>query len=209
MNRGREPQTVSDHLAEVPDIVRSGLCILFVGFNPGIRSAKTGHHFAGHSNRFWKLLHASGLTSRLYTSEEDSTLLLEGYGITNIVQRPTRSAAEIKKAEYRAGAERLIRLIADLRPAIVCYEGIGVYRELTGRRAVECGPQQEPVVEGVIDFVVPSPSGLNRISWDDQLRWHRQLACLKNSICTATNTSDKGTMSPLAGDLLPCEHIMK
>jgi TDG/mug DNA glycosylase family protein len=209
MHTERRPEAISGHLAELPDVVGRGLCILFVGFNPGIRSSQTGHHFAGYSNRFWKLLHASGLTSRLYSSEEDATLLLEGYGITNIVPRPTRSAAEIRKEEYRAGAERLIRLIEDLRPAIVCYEGIGVYRELTGMKAVECGRQHQSVVAGVIDFVVPSPSGLNRIPWDDQLKWHRQLACLKDSVCAATDTCDKGTMSPLAGDLLPCEHIMK
>ena len=33
-----------------------GLRVLFVGINPGVRSAITGHHFAGYSNRFWKLL---------------------------------------------------------------------------------------------------------------------------------------------------------
>ena len=30
--------------------------VLFVGINPGIRSEAIGHHFAGYSNRFWKLL---------------------------------------------------------------------------------------------------------------------------------------------------------
>ena len=35
--------------------------MLFVGINPGVRSAQTGHHFAGYSNRFWKLLFAAGL----------------------------------------------------------------------------------------------------------------------------------------------------
>ena len=35
--------------------------VLFVGINPGVRSAETGHHFAGFSNRFWKLLYGAGL----------------------------------------------------------------------------------------------------------------------------------------------------
>ena len=35
--------------------------VLFVGINPGVRSALTGHHFAGYSNRFWKLLDESKL----------------------------------------------------------------------------------------------------------------------------------------------------
>lgn len=169
-------------LSEVPDIVAPGLQILFVGFNPGIRSALTGHHFAGYSNRFWKLLFESGLTPRQYSPEEGSLLLELGYGITNIVARPTRSAAEIKKSEYKAGSRRLKRLIEELEPKIVCYQGIQVYKEFSGRRTIRCGQQPTSVVEGVIDFVVPSPSGLNKISFADLLKWHKQLKLLKDSI---------------------------
>lgn len=39
----------------VPDIIDFGLKVIFIGFNPGIRSSETGHHFAGPSNRFWRL----------------------------------------------------------------------------------------------------------------------------------------------------------
>lgn len=170
------------HLLEVPDIVAPELRILFVGFNPGIRSAQTGHHFAGYSNRFWRLLFESGLTPRLYSPEEDTQLLKLGYGITNIVSRPTRSAAEIKKDEYRTGARRLKHLIADLGPRIACYQGIQVYKEFSGRTTIKCGQQPAPVVERTIDFVVPSPSGLNRTSSEDLLEWHRQLRYLKNSL---------------------------
>ena len=37
------------------DRARPGLRVLFVGINPGLRSAAIGHHFAGYSNRYWKL----------------------------------------------------------------------------------------------------------------------------------------------------------
>jgi mismatch-specific thymine-DNA glycosylase len=50
------------------DRIRPGLQILFVGINPGVRSATTGHHFAGFSNRFWKLLFESGLVPEPVTS---------------------------------------------------------------------------------------------------------------------------------------------
>ena len=43
------------------DRVRRAVRVLFVGINPGVRSAAIGHHFAGYSNRFWKLLFESGL----------------------------------------------------------------------------------------------------------------------------------------------------
>ncbi len=165
-------------MQEVRDILRPGLAVLFVGFNPGARSALTGHHFAGYSNRFWKLLHAAGLTPRQFRPEEDETLLALGFGITNIVARPTRAAAEIGKEEYRAGRAVLLAKLARYRPRIACYAGIGVYRELSGRKDVACGRQSPPAVPGVIDFVVPSPSGLNRMPFPEQLRYYEELRLL-------------------------------
>src|SRR5690348_8754158 len=76
-------------LQPLRDRVAPGLRVLFVGINPGIRSATTGHHFAGYSNRFWKLLFASGLIPEPIGAEDDARLLEWGYGITNLVPRPT------------------------------------------------------------------------------------------------------------------------
>jgi len=56
------------------DIVRPPVRILFVGINPGIRSAALGHHFAGYSNRFWKLLCDSRLVPEPLRSEDDERL---------------------------------------------------------------------------------------------------------------------------------------
>lgn len=169
-------------MQEVRDIIAPGLKILFIGFNPGARSAITGHHFAGHSNRFWKLLHASGLTPRQLKPEEDDKLLTVGLGITNIVARPTRAAAEITKDEYLAGRLILQEKIACYHPLIACFAGIGVYKEFTGQKEVICGPQPQSVVPGTVDFVVPSPSGLNRTLFGEQLEYYRQLKDLAASL---------------------------
>jgi TDG/mug DNA glycosylase family protein len=163
-------------MQEVRDIVRPGLTVLFVGINPGVRSAETGHHFAGHSNRFWKLLHAAGLTPRQLKPEEDELLLSFGYGITNIVPRPTKAAAEISRDEYRRGRELIREKIALLRPRVACFVGIGVYREYSGRKDADFGLQGIAVVPGVTDFVVPNPSGLNRMPFADQLGHFAALA---------------------------------
>ncbi len=168
-------------MQEVRDIIRPGLTVLFIGFNPGIRSAEIGRHFAGHSNRFWKLLHASGLTPRQLRPEEDEALLSLGLGITNIVPRPTKAAAEITREEYRLGRLALIDKLARYRPRIACYAGIGVYREFAVLKDVVCGLQHGRVVPEVLDFVVPNPSGLNRMSFGDQLRHYKELSFLASS----------------------------
>lgn len=160
---------------EIGDIIDYNLKILFIGFNPGLRSAETGHHFAGYSNRFWKLLHQSGLTPQQFRPEEDRLLLSLGLGITNIVARPSREASELTKEEYGAGREELTRKLIVYHPRIACYEGIGVYREFAQRKAIACGKQSLNIVDGVIDFVVPSPSGKNPILFSKQLEYYQEL----------------------------------
>jgi len=160
---------------QVPDIIGPNLKILFIGFNPGGRSAETGHHFAGYSNRFWKLLAVAALTPHQFKPEEDGQLLALGLGITNIVDRPSRTAAEITKAEYQEGRIVLQEKLQRYTPKVACFAGVGVYREFTRQARVTCGWQAISVVTGVADFVVPSPSGLTRIVFAEQLAYYQEL----------------------------------
>lgn len=158
----------------VPDIIDYDLKILFVGFNPGLRSGEIGHHFAGKNNRFWKLLYASELTPCLLQPEEDIRLLEWGLGITNIVSRPTRQAAELTKEDYIAGREILKQKVEIYKPQMICYVGKGVYEKFSLRRNSPWGMQQENVVKGVLDYVAPSSSGLVRMKFEEQLRYYKE-----------------------------------
>ncbi|HWO95460.1 MAG TPA: G/U mismatch-specific DNA glycosylase [Bacillus sp. (in: firmicutes)] len=161
-------QSINDH-------IKKHLDVLFVGFNPSIRSGETGHHFANPNNRFWTILHKAGLTPRKFHPTEDGDLLQLGYGLTNIVSRPTKTAQEITKEEYREGREELKRKIAHYRPKIVCFVGKGVYQEYSQKKELPWGVQKEPVVPGTIDFVAPSSSGLVRMKMDEILDIYREL----------------------------------
>ena len=160
--------SIDDHLAE-------NLKILFVGFNPSIRSSELGHHYANPNNRFWKILFEAGITSRKYEPIEDSKLLELGFGFTNIVERPTKAADEITKEEYKEGREILKRKIELYRPKIVCFVGKGVFQEYSGQKAAQWGKQNESVVSGVIDFVAPSSSGLVRMKMNEIVDIYRKL----------------------------------
>ncbi|MCX7749459.1 MAG: mismatch-specific DNA-glycosylase [Clostridia bacterium] len=167
----------------LPDILIKDLKILFVGYNPGMVSAKTGHHYAGKSNRFWKLLHQSDMTPTLFSPQEDRNLLSLGYGSTNIVDRPTTSSAEITNAEFKEGARSLYALIQHYSPRIVCYVGIGVYKAFASailnvpisRMKITTGIQSENIIHGITDFVCSNPSGLNTIPIEDQLSCFKEL----------------------------------
>jgi len=159
----------------IPDHLKKDLDILFVGFNPSIRSSETGHHFANPNNRFWTILYRAGLTPRKYTPDEDQDLLALGYGLTNIVARPTKTAAEITREEYLEGKEILKQKIQSIHPKIVCFVGKGVYEEFSGKKKIDWGLQPESVVEGVKEFVCPSSSGLVRMKLDEVVAIYQNL----------------------------------
>jgi TDG/mug DNA glycosylase family protein len=143
------------------DRIGRGVRVLFVGINPGVRSALTGHHFAGYSNRFWKLLFESGLVPRPVTYVDDGCLPEWGFGITNLVPRPSPGIDDLKPAEYLAGRAALERKIRRHRPDVVALVGVTLYRSLfPTREAIHLGLQQERL-GGARVFVLPNPSGRN------------------------------------------------
>ena len=176
------------------DRIRPGVRVLFVGINPGIRSALTGHHFAGFSNRFWKLLLESGLVPEPIGYQDDKRLPEWGYGITNIVPRPTPGIDTLDKSEYAAGRVRLRRKILRYRPAVVVAVGVTVFRAMFPERRgpVSLGLQPERIGSSAV-FVVPNPSGRNaNYSYREMLAAYVALAAYART----ANARSKGRGRP-------------
>lgn len=144
----------------VPDVIGPGLRVLFCGINPGLYSGYTGHHFARPGNRFWGTLHAAGFTPRVLKPEEEGELLGWGYGITNLVERATATAAELTVEELTAGGARLAAKVIEYRPLVVAVLGISAYRAAFRRPQAALGPQAEHLGPAAV-WVLPNPSGLN------------------------------------------------
>ena len=149
-------------MPRLKDRLAPGLRVMFVGINPGVRSALTGHHFAGFSNRFWKLLSQSRLVPEPVTYVDDDRLPEWGFGITNVVARATPGINELKPEEYAAGRLRLRAKVRRYHPDIVAFVGITVYRAMFPERSgpVTMGPQLERLGEAAV-FVLPNTSGRN------------------------------------------------
>ncbi|WP_448639170.1 G/U mismatch-specific DNA glycosylase [Geodermatophilus sp. URMC 63] len=144
----------------LPDVVAPDLDVLFCGINPSLLSAARGHHFARPGNRFWPALHLAGLTPRRLAPEEDRELPRYGLGVTNLVDRPTRTAAELSAEELRDGVAALEELVARYRPRVVAVLGISAWRLATGRARAGWG-RQDHRLGGARTWVLPNPSGLN------------------------------------------------
>ncbi len=165
-------------LSRLRDRIEPGVRVLFVGINPGIRSAEIGHHFAGYSNRFWKLLSESGLVGERLTTEDDWRLPEWGFGITNLVARATPGIGDLDAAEYQAGRRRLVAKIGKFRPQVVALVGVTLYRALFPTPSGVRGPLGLQAVDlaGARVFVLPNPSGRNaNFSYAEMLEAFRDL----------------------------------
>ena len=133
-------------MKSLPDRIGEKCRLLFVGINPGLKSARVGHHYAGNSNRFWKLLHRGGFSDRLLQWSEDVLLPSCGIGLTNIVGRPTRGSAELNRTDFENGTRRLAAKVRRHRPRVVAFVGVTAFREFFLKKgAVRCGLQEETI----------------------------------------------------------------
>ena len=165
-------------LPPLRDIIHPGVRVLLVGINPGVRSSQLGHNFAGPSNRFWKLLFESRLVPEPIGFADDHRLPEFGFGITNLIPRPTPGIDTLRRDEYIAGARALRRKVRRVKPEVVAFIGVTLFRSVFSKRpgqAVALGPQEERF-EGARVFVLPNPSGRNaHYSYADMLRAFTQL----------------------------------
>jgi mismatch-specific thymine-DNA glycosylase len=170
----------------LPDYLQNNLKIVFVGYNPGEKSAQLGHHYAGRGNQFWRLLHDAQLTDRLYSPQEDKLLLNEGYGLTNIVSRPSKSSSDLTGQEMQTGAIELKAKIKTYQPKMVCFLGKEVYRKYAGLSSSTAVPygliEGEPVFPGIGEFVAPNPSGRSTIPYLEKLEVFKQLFVFTNQL---------------------------
>ena len=152
---------------------------MFVGINPGVRSATVGHHFAGASNRFWKLLFESGLVDEPLTYEEDWRLPEWRLGLTNIIGRSSVGIDTLSAGEYQAGRSALERKIRRYHPRTIAFLGVTIYRmlfpQLCKPKRLGLGATGTRLASTPV-FLLPNPSGRNaHYSYEAMLDAFRRL----------------------------------
>lgn len=144
----------------IPDLISTDLKVLFCGINPGLYSGATGYHFARPGNRFWPALNAAGYTEEILKPDQGAMLLAAGYGITNLVERSTASAAEVTSEELISGRLMLEQKLQKFSPAILAVLGITAFHT-----AFDCNDAafglQKGKLKNVEIWILPKPSGLN------------------------------------------------
>lgn len=124
--------------------------ILFIGINPHPGSFKRGVPFS-NNKLFWYLLSDAGLIQESRDELRDDASLLSMYknkfnkvyqfGLVNIIDRPSRNISYLKKGEEKPGNRRLLCIIQEQRPTVVCFVGKITYQKFYGMQKVEYGWQ--------------------------------------------------------------------
>ena len=165
----------------LPDYLRKGMKLILVGANPGDRSARVGHYYAGRTNQFWPIMYESGVIPEPLGYEDDRRCLEFGIGMTDLVKRPTRGIEEIERQEYAEGRVLLAQKLEEMRPRVIAFNGKTVYEKFTGRPC-KLGLQKEKLYDAQV-FVLPSTSGQNAgTDRAVKTRYFKQLAALLKSL---------------------------
>ena len=148
----------------LPDYFAPALNILFVGINPGLRSAALGHHYAGSSNRFWKLLYEANLVPERLSYREDARLPEWGIGLTNLVSRATAGMDGLTPDDYADGRLVLMSKVRRYRPRVVALLGMTLYPLLFPLQPRQAGLSpglQTVTLQKSAVVLFPNPSGRN------------------------------------------------
>ena len=173
----------------LPDYLRPGLDIVFVGINPGAYSASVGKYFATPQNRFWPALNRAGIVGadRDLGPGDEAWLNDLGIGFTDVVKRSSNSASNLRAADFREWAPVTRQNLIAAAPLVVCFNGLTGFKWYmqyaeNAKPKVELGPQADRIGTSRV-FVAPNPSPANAVySLDVITGWYRRLGELRDEL---------------------------
>ncbi len=155
----------SQEADRLPDFLKPGLAVIICGTAAGRRSAAVGHYYANPVNRFWKTLHAVGLTPVRLTPEEDRTVLQYGIGLTDLVKAEAGMDHEITGlAQGAVLAARLAAIVHTYAPVRLAFNGKGAGAVNRALGVKDCDWGRQPALAAFPDtsfWLLPDTSGAN------------------------------------------------
>jgi TDG/mug DNA glycosylase family protein len=152
----------------LPDMLENGLSLVFCGTAAGTVSARQGQYYAHPQNRFWNILHRTGLTPRQLAPSEYARLLEWRIGLTDIAKTVFGMDKELPPQSLgRIACENLRARITEFQPRMLAFTSLTAGRSLLGPRA-GFGVQKETIGSTRL-WILPSPSPTAQWNWDESL----------------------------------------
>ena len=163
----------------LPDVLIPNLKLVICGSAVSTQSSQAGSYYAGQGNKFWKILHETGLTDRLLLTSQYRELLHYQIGLTDVAKKAAGVDAQIQQDDYDAAA--FAERMEHFKPRIICFNGkkaAAVFRSRQHNRTVKTneigyGVLPQPTLQySPILFVAPSTSAAAQTYWDPEF-WHQ------------------------------------
>jgi double-stranded uracil-DNA glycosylase len=148
------------HILE--DLLRPNLRLVICGTAAGTRSAQIGAYYAGPGNKFWRTIHAVGLTPRLVSPEEWRSLDAFGIGFTDMAKNHFGMDRDLPRGCF--DADRLRAAIEEIQPDVLAFNGKTAAKAFLGRGPIDYGRREETIGRTAI-WILPSTSGAASGAW--------------------------------------------
>ncbi len=156
-----EPESCAAEMVYQMDILAAGLEVVFCGLNPATSAAASGRNFSHPTNRFWSVLQLAGFTDVRLDPRDERRLLEYRCGLTAVVPRPTRRAAEVASAEFKQARAEFEAKMRYFAPRSIAFLGKRALSTILGKENLDWGLQPNKFA-ATMTWVLPNPSGLNR-----------------------------------------------
>jgi double-stranded uracil-DNA glycosylase len=166
-----EALEVAEPLDVLPDVLQPDLDIVLCGTAVGTASALAGAYYAHPQNKFWSILHQTGLTPELLSPQQYRELLRHRIGLTDFVKTHSGMDHQVPLTKLAQDSRaRLLGTILQYQPKFLAFTSkAGGQRFLGGAR--DYGEQAERIGETRI-WILPSTSGAANGSWRPEV-WQR------------------------------------
>jgi double-stranded uracil-DNA glycosylase len=137
---------------------------LICGTAAGAISASKQAYYAGPGNKFWRILHSSGITNRELQPAEYKLLLHQGVGLTDLAKHAHGTDAQLPHGCFDAA--RLRHQIETIQPKALAFNGKKAASVFYGVPTVHISfGRQHANIGGTAIYVLPSTSAAANGHW--------------------------------------------
>jgi TDG/mug DNA glycosylase family protein len=152
------------------DLLEHSLDVVLCGTAASTASAKASAYYAHPHNKFWGILHETGLTPMRLQPHQFRDLLLYKIGLTDLVKTHSGMDHQVRTGFGLEARSRLQNSILTWQPRFLAFTSKAAGQNfLGGKRGY--GEQPE-LLDATRIWILPSTSGAASGSWQPEV-WHR------------------------------------
>lgn len=164
----------------LPDVLSTGLDVVFCGMAAGNKSASVHAYYAGSGNKFYSIICRIGLTPHRLPPSDFRELSRYKIGLTDLAKHTSGNDNTLKHSDF--DTEGFLEKIKMYKPKLVAFNGkapaaVFLYQDKTKTGLINYGFLDIKVGKTMF-YVLPSTSGSANSSWDENL-WYDLAAWIK------------------------------